>query len=143
MAIFLRSYFCFDQGGVKEMFTVFEINTLSNVSPPIICQHGLLMVPLSLFISPFIATRRNALCMTFCWFAFSMGYFGLIYNTPAFNWNIYLVFVFPTFVTIPTALSQPLFENKVGRKPIFTFSLLTAGKRRGPISGHNRLLNYC
>ena len=76
-----------------------------------------------------IATRRNALCMTFCWFAFSMGYFGLIYNTPAFNWNIYLVFVFPTFVTIPTALSQPLFENKVGRKPIFTFSLLTAGKR--------------
>mgnify|MGYP004197713395 CR=1 FL=1 len=26
------------------------------------------------------ATRRNALCMTLCWFAFSMGYFGLVYN---------------------------------------------------------------
>lgn len=56
-----------------------------------------------------------------------MGYFGLIYNTPAFDWNIYLVFVLPTFFTIPTSLIQPAFENKLGRKVLLTFSLLTAG----------------
>ena len=73
------------------------------------------------------ATRRNAICMFCCWLAFSMGYFGLIYNTPAFDWNIYLVFVFPTFITIPISVTQPIFENKLGRKPILTFSLLAAG----------------
>ena len=73
------------------------------------------------------ATRRNAFCITFCWLAFSMGYFGLVYNTPAFDWNIYLVFVFPTFITIPTSLIQPLFENKLGRKALLTISLVSAG----------------
>ncbi len=73
------------------------------------------------------ATRRNILCMVFSWLAFSMGYFGLVYNTPAFDWNIYLVFVFPTFITIPITISQPFFENRLGRKPILTFYLLTAG----------------
>ena len=75
----------------------------------------------------FSATRRNALCMTFCWFAFCMGYFGLVYNTPTFDWNIYLVFVFPTFGLIPIVLLQPWVENKFGRKPMVTFALLIAG----------------
>jgi OCT family organic cation transporter-like MFS transporter 4/5 len=73
------------------------------------------------------STRRNAICVTIAWLAFSMGYFGLIYNTPAFNWNIYLVFVFPTFCTIPISVTQPIFENRLGRKPILTFALLGAG----------------
>ena len=73
------------------------------------------------------ATRRNALCMTLCWFAFSMGYFGLVYNTPAFDWNIYLVFVFPTFFMIPVSLSQPFMENKLGRKPVMTSTMVLAG----------------
>ena len=75
----------------------------------------------------FPAMRRNALCMTFCWLAFAMGYFGLIYNTPAFNWNIYLVFVFPTLPGIPSAIIQPYFENKLGRKIFLTVPLLGAG----------------
>ena len=79
------------------------------------------------FLHYILATRRNALCMTFCWFAFSMGYFGLVYNTPTFDWNIYLVFVLPTFLLIPCVYLEPFFENKFGRKPIFTFSLITAG----------------
>ena len=73
------------------------------------------------------ATRRNALCMTLCWFAFSMGYFGLVYNTPAFDWNIYLVFVFPTFLMIPLSLLQPLMENRLGRKPVMTSTMVLAG----------------
>ena len=73
------------------------------------------------------ATRRNALCMTLCWFAFSMGYFGLVYNTPAFDWNIYLVFVFPTFFMIPVSLSQPFMENRLGRKPVMTSTMVLAG----------------
>lgn len=56
-----------------------------------------------------------------------MGYFGLLYNTPAFDWNIYLVFVFPSFISLPIAILQPFFENKIGRKPVLTFSLVTAG----------------
>ena len=65
--------------------------------------------------------------MTLCWFAFSMGYFGLVYNTPAFDWNIYLVFVFPTFFMIPVSLSQPFMENKLGRKPVMTSTMVLAG----------------
>ena len=56
-----------------------------------------------------------------------MGYFGLVYNTPAFDWNIYLVFIFPPLITIPCQLLQPLFINKVGRKTILTFLLFTIG----------------
>ena len=75
----------------------------------------------------FPAMRRNAFCMTICWLAFSMGYFGLVYNTPSYDWNIYLVFILPTFVTIPFCLLAPWVENKCGRKPVMTFSLLMAG----------------
>ena len=73
------------------------------------------------------AMRRNSILMSLCWLSFSMGYFGLIYNTPAFGWNIFLVFVFPTFIIIPMAVVQPFFENKLGRKLNLTFSLLLAG----------------
>ena len=38
-----------------------------------------------------------------------------------------MVFVFPTFITIPTSLIQPLFENKLGRKALLTISLVSAG----------------
>lgn len=72
-------------------------------------------------------TRRNAIVMTFCWLAFSMGYFGLVYNTPAFDWNIYLVFIFPTFFTIPLSFLQPSMENIMGRKLVLTGSLMSAG----------------
>lgn len=73
------------------------------------------------------AMRRNSILMSLCWLSFSMGYFGLIYNTPSFGWNIFLVFVFPTFIIIPMAIVQPFFENKLGRKLNLTFSLLLAG----------------
>ncbi len=49
--------------------------------------------------------RRNILLMSFCWFAFSMGYYGLIYNTPSFGWNIYITFCMPgaNFINIFSA----------------------------------------
>ena len=75
----------------------------------------------------FSSIRRNAFCMTICWMAFSMGYFGLVYNTPTFDWNIYLVFVLPVFFTLPICFVQPWIENKLGRKPLMTFPLLVAG----------------
>jgi hypothetical protein len=70
------------------------------------------------------AIRRNSLCI---WFVFSFSYFGLMYHTPAFDWNLYLVFVLPTFIMIPMNFIQPLLENKLGRKAILTFPLLLAG----------------
>jgi putative MFS transporter len=56
--------------------------------------------------------RRNFLAMGVCWLATAMGYYGLIFYTPAFDWNVYLVFVFPTFFLIPTEILMPAFENK-------------------------------
>ena len=73
------------------------------------------------------AVRRNTICIWFCWFACFMGYFGLVYNTPAFDWNIYLVFIFPGILGIPKAMIQPIIVNKVGRKLNLTVSLLLAG----------------
>ena len=78
-----------------------------------------------LFKSP--GVRRNSIVIIFCWLAFSMGYFGLIYNTPSFDANIYLVFVVPALMGIPVSLIQPYFDNKFGRKNMMTIPLVTAG----------------
>ena len=75
----------------------------------------------------FPAVRRNSVCIWFCWFACFMGYFGLIYNTPAFDWNVYLVFVFPAILGVPQCLVMPFIENKLGRKLVVTLSLFLAG----------------
>ena len=107
---------------------LFKSEVYSYVESITWCMVGIvifLCIALDLMKLP--ATRRNALCMTLCWFAFSMGYFGLVYNTPAFDWNIYLVFVFPTFFMIPVSLSQPFMENKLGRKPVMTSTMVLAG----------------
>ena len=71
--------------------------------------------------------RRNTMIMCFVWFAFAMGYYGLAYNTPPFEANIYLVFVVPALISFPSGVFQPLIENKVGRKAVMTGLLLTNG----------------
>ena len=48
-------------------------------------------------------------------------------HTPAFDWNVYMVFAFPALILMPTALVQPYLENTFGRKPMLTFPLLLAG----------------
>jgi hypothetical protein len=71
--------------------------------------------------------RRNMICMACCWFTFTMGYYGLIYNTPSFGWNLYITFCMPAFVTIPVLALQPFLENKIGRKPMMTSLMLFSG----------------
>ncbi len=71
--------------------------------------------------------RRNMICMAFCWFTFTMGYYGLIYNTPSFGWNLYITFCMPAFFTIPVLALQPLLENKLGRKPMMTSLMFVSG----------------
>ena len=78
-----------------------------------------------LFKTP--GVRRNSIVIIFCWLAFSMGYFGLVYNTPSFDANIYLVFVVPAFIGLPVSVLQPYFDNKFGRKKMITAPLVTAG----------------
>ncbi len=73
------------------------------------------------------ATRRNTILMSYCWLSFSMGYFGLIYNTPAFDWSPFLVFMFPAFLILPLCVVEPYFENRFGRKPMLSFTLIGAG----------------
>ncbi len=75
----------------------------------------------------FKAVARNTICLYVAWFVFSFGYFGLMYHTPAFEWNQYLVFVFPAFPSLAFALVLPFIENKLGRKPLLTLPLVIAG----------------
>jgi hypothetical protein len=56
--------------------------------------------------------RRNLMALGVCWMATAMGYYGLVFNTPSFDWNVYLVFVFPTFFLIPLSFLLPTLENK-------------------------------
>ncbi len=58
------------------------------------------------------AMRRNLLAMSVAWLATSMGFYGLVYNTPTFDWNVYLVFIFPSFLIIPLIIVEPFLENK-------------------------------
>ena len=79
-----------------------------------------------LFKSPGI--RRNSIVMMFCWLAFSIGYIGLLYNTPSsFDANIDLVLIFPALMGIPVSIFQPYFDNRFGRKSMMTIPLVTAG----------------
>ena len=71
--------------------------------------------------------RRNFLILCYVWFSYNLGYYGLVYNTPAFGWNIFLVFVFPVFFTLPMVILSPWIENKLGRKFVITVSLFVAG----------------
>ena len=75
----------------------------------------------------FSGIRRNLICLSFCWFSISMGYYGLIYNTPSFGWNIYITFCMPAFFLLAIITVQPFIENKFGRKPFLTFLLLLSG----------------
>ncbi len=88
--------------------------------------------------------------MCFCWLSFSMGYFGLMYNMPARQGSVYLVYIMPSIfhiVTLPlypyfqvqcTHSVRPLlpysiigtvktFQTKFGRKAILTIPLLFGG----------------
>ncbi len=71
--------------------------------------------------------RRNLICMAICWFTYTMGYYGLIYNTPSFGWNIYITFSMPAFFNFPVLAIQPFMENKFGRKPLLTFLMFLSG----------------
>ena len=73
------------------------------------------------------AIRRNTLLVCFCWLSFSMGYFGLLYNTPAFSWNPFFVFAFPGILPIPLNYVLPWLENIAGRKAMLTSTLLGGG----------------
>ena len=66
-----------------------------------------------LFRTPCI--RRNTILMCLTWLSFSMGYFGLIYNTPSLNWNIFLVFVFPPIIVAVIMPIEPFMQNILGR----------------------------
>ena len=56
--------------------------------------------------------RRNLLVLCLYWFANSMGAYGLIFYTPSFDWNVYLVFIFPALINIPMLFLTPFLENK-------------------------------
>ena len=55
---------------------------------------------------------RNQLLLCVYWLGTSMGAYGLIFYTPTFDWNVYLVFVLPSLINIPMIFSVPFLENK-------------------------------
>ena len=54
---------------------------------------------------------RNQLILNACWLSFSMGYFGLAYNTPANSMNPFLVFSLPGIVGCVMGFVAPFMEN--------------------------------
>ena len=75
----------------------------------------------------FPGIRRNLICISMCWFCIVMGLYGLLYNTPSFNWNVHITFVMPAFFSVPVLIVQPFLENKIGRKWIYTFLMVFPG----------------
>ena len=75
----------------------------------------------------FPGIRRNLLILCFTWFTTAMGYYGFIYNTPPFDWNVYLVLAFPAILNIPILFLQPILENKFGRKAVYTLTMFFGG----------------
>lgn len=69
----------------------------------------------------------NLIIMNFCWFSFSMAYFGLAYNIPTFGLDVRIVFTLPSFLFVPLMFFNPWVENKLGRKATLSLSLLTCG----------------
>ena len=55
---------------------------------------------------------RNQLLLCVYWLGTSMGAYGLIFYTPTFDWNVYLVFVLPSLINIPMIFMVPFLENK-------------------------------
>ena len=71
--------------------------------------------------------RRNTILMCFVWFSFSMGFYGLTYNTPSLDWNVFLVFAFPAIFNFSLQYFVPFIENRFGRKFMVTFPVVSAG----------------
>ena len=78
-----------------------------------------------LFLFP--GMRRNFLSMCLAWLSFSMGYFGLMYNTPARQGDVYLVFITPVLFSPIACALVPLLQRKFGRKLPLTASLTLPG----------------
>lgn len=70
--------------------------------------------------------RRNFLAMNIVWICYNISYYGLIYNTPALDWSIYWVFVFPAFLTIPALFLIPQLEIRFGRKLVMFTALIAS-----------------
>ena len=60
----------------------------------------------------FRAVCRNQLLLNACWLSFSMGYFGLTYNTPPTDLNPFLVFSLPGIVGAVLGYCAPFLENR-------------------------------
>ncbi len=61
------------------------------------------------------ASMRNLWLMNFCWMSLSMAYFGLIYNTPPFGYDVRVVYVIPGLAFGWAVFFMPYLENKFGR----------------------------
>jgi len=62
------------------------------------------------------------LAISFCWMALSMAYFGLIYNTPTFGFDVRVVFVIPGVAFGWVVFLMPWLENTFGRKVMMAVS---------------------
>lgn len=71
--------------------------------------------------------RRNLVSMWLAWFGFSFGFYGMMYNTPATQSNVYLVFMMPAFGGIVNVLTYPFLQRKLGRKAMLTGPLVVSG----------------
>ena len=56
-----------------------------------------------------------------------MGYFGIFYNTPAKQGNVYLVFIYPVLFSPIACVLSPILQRKLGRKIVLFTAMILAG----------------
>lgn len=64
----------------------------------------------------FPRTRRNLLCMSACWFAFGMGYFGLALHTPELGSSVFLVFFIGGLMVCPVKVRTNFYRMYFSRR---------------------------
>ena len=71
--------------------------------------------------------RRNTLALFVSWLCISCGYYGLLYNTPSMNWNIFIVYALPTFTCMVLIPLELYLQNRLGRKAMLSLPLIFSG----------------
>ncbi len=75
-----------------------------------------MLCKITCFLQRWPGLRRNFLSICYCWMSFSMGYFGIMYNMPTTQNNVYIAFMIPAILYF---LTFPLYPYLQVNKSIF------------------------
>ena len=97
------------------------------VSKPLDGNSGPPSANICKMVTKYRGLRRNLISMCIVWFGMSFGLYGMIYNTPTSQSNVYLVFMMPAFGSMVNIILNPILQRKIGRKIMLTGPLVVSG----------------